>query len=621
MSKIEKSRKSASSDPERETHRSVIAWLAVLGPERPEPQPHELDAAARRLTRLIVRRESDRLREVEGELRALLVAWLLAAAEREDRMGLASFVRALSLVASAANEQHPAPDTVDAVAVGSIAERFIEALSNEGELNNSALAAQLGKDLTEISRTGGRLIELGLVTKTRAGKSKFWRVTPWGEAALRETARRHVERRKLNPEFVVPRGLLARYVRQHERSRPHFAGDAKLPAAPEMLRSALNDHDGREAVARELRTWAPFGEFSPAGPIKFATLRNTNSAIWELLAAAVDTTPGELRTGFTRFWPAAPPRLDAVGAVRGRAGELALVLLDAPQRPAAFGRTTTLASTAHVKRARIAVDKTFAALQVSTTDIPIADAKYPDWVKRLVLQHYLRETYPLAAVWAAHVCFIAEPDTTSGGLPSARRDWESPTTTPLVREFVRRWRTSPRSSLRRRSRSPMGKAVYISSALGFTEAGTQYYAGLVDRLRNEGFHVLDPWAFESGESTKEWQLYAELAGGTIPLEVCSAIGMRNVGLADQADAVLAVLDGADVDSGVACEVGYALAKGKPVIGLRTDRRRCGDSVGININLQVLYAVLHHELGDYVESVERAVHSLHVAVSSLSRAAA
>jgi len=41
---------------------------------------------------------------------------------------------------------------------------------------------------------------------------------------------------------------------------------------------------------------------------------------------------------------------------------------------------------------------------------------------------------------------------------------------------------------------------------------------------------------------------------------------------DQADAVVAILDGLDVDSGTAFEVGYAFARGKPVIGLKTDMR-------------------------------------------------
>ena len=52
---------------------------------------------------------------------------------------------------------------------------------------------------------------------------------------------------------------------------------------------------------------------------------------------------------------------------------------------------------------------------------------------------------------------------------------------------------------------------------------------------------------------------------------------------DSADAVLAVLDGAEVDSGVAWEVGYAYARGKPVIGVRTDFRP-GAEHGVNIML-------------------------------------
>ena len=41
---------------------------------------------------------------------------------------------------------------------------------------------------------------------------------------------------------------------------------------------------------------------------------------------------------------------------------------------------------------------------------------------------------------------------------------------------------------------------------------------------------------------------------------------------ERADVVVAVLDGPDVDSGTAFEVGYACARGKPVIGIKTDAR-------------------------------------------------
>jgi len=51
-------------------------------------------------------------------------------------------------------------------------------------------------------------------------------------------------------------------------------------------------------------------------------------------------------------------------------------------------------------------------------------------------------------------------------------------------------------------------------------------------------------------------------------------------LAD-AEAVVAILDGSDVDSGVAFEVGRAYALGKPVVGIRTDYRPGADQ-GMNL---------------------------------------
>lgn len=49
----------------------------------------------------------------------------------------------------------------------------------------------------------------------------------------------------------------------------------------------------------------------------------------------------------------------------------------------------------------------------------------------------------------------------------------------------------------------------------------------------------------------------------------------------EADAVVAILDGSDVDSGTAVELGYACALGKPVLGIRTDFRG-SEERGVNI---------------------------------------
>lgn len=52
---------------------------------------------------------------------------------------------------------------------------------------------------------------------------------------------------------------------------------------------------------------------------------------------------------------------------------------------------------------------------------------------------------------------------------------------------------------------------------------------------------------------------------------------------DQADAVLCVLDGPDVDSGTAMEIGYSFARKKPIVGIRTDIRSSEDR-GVNLML-------------------------------------
>ena len=51
----------------------------------------------------------------------------------------------------------------------------------------------------------------------------------------------------------------------------------------------------------------------------------------------------------------------------------------------------------------------------------------------------------------------------------------------------------------------------------------------------------------------------------------------------EADVVLALLDGADADSGVAFEAGRAIGMGKPVLGVRTDYRQ-SQIKGLNVML-------------------------------------
>jgi hypothetical protein len=67
-------------------------------------------------------------------------------------------------------------------------------------------------------------------------------------------------------------------------------------------------------------------------------------------------------------------------------------------------------------------------------------------------------------------------------------------------------------------------------------------------------------------------------------------GRNNQRLIDESDAIFAVLDGTDVDSGTAAEIGYGFAREKPILGYRGDFRLCADNEGGIVNLQVEYFI-------------------------------
>lgn len=63
---------------------------------------------------------------------------------------------------------------------------------------------------------------------------------------------------------------------------------------------------------------------------------------------------------------------------------------------------------------------------------------------------------------------------------------------------------------------------------------------------------------------------------------------------DSADAVVAIFDGDEVDSGTAWEAGYACARGKPVVGVRTDFRPGADR-GVNFMLSMSCRFFIHDV--------------------------
>lgn len=145
--------------------------------------------------------------------------------------------------------------------------------------------------------------------------------------------------------------------------------------------------------------------------------------------------------------------------------------------------------------------------------------------------------------------------------------------------------------------------IYVAGPLGFSEAGRAfYYETLLPRLTALGHEVLDPWKLTAQakiDAVLKLSYGAERRDAWRRLNV--EIGGNNASAIDRADAVFAVLDGVDVDSGTAAEIGYAFGKGKPILGYRGDLRLSADNEGSTVNLQVEFFI-RKSGGDIITSL-------------------
>lgn len=85
-----------------------------------------------------------------------------------------------------------------AVTRGTRAHDFLRALDGAPRLGSAELRGLLEVDETQVSRTGRRLLERGLVTRSKVGRQVFWRLTPRGRRALEDAP---APRRPAGPGF------------------------------------------------------------------------------------------------------------------------------------------------------------------------------------------------------------------------------------------------------------------------------------------------------------------------------------------------------------------------------------------------------------------------------------
>lgn len=162
------------------------------------------------------------------------------------------------------------------------------------------------------------------------------------------------------------------------------------------------------------------------------------------------------------------------------------------------------------------------------------------------------------------------------------------------------------------------KFIYLANGLGFSRFLSPVAAQIKDQIQEKtGFWVLEPFFEGKDQSAEIEQAYQEEKDIDRLKErladINFEIGKRNMRRIDDSKLVVAVLDGsgADVDSGVAAEIGYAVGRGMKVLGLRTDFRT-GDNIAAAINLQVEFFIkesggaIYSEIDALVEAINESV---------------
>jgi nucleoside 2-deoxyribosyltransferase len=157
--------------------------------------------------------------------------------------------------------------------------------------------------------------------------------------------------------------------------------------------------------------------------------------------------------------------------------------------------------------------------------------------------------------------------------------------------------------------APVRKSIYLASPLGFAESTRGFMASLIAEL-GAVIDVLNPWDDTSFAPAMEAaNALTDIRERRTAFHAANiGIGGKNEAMIRQADMLVAVLDGIDVDSGTAGEMGFAYGLGKPVFGLRTDWRMTGDNEAAGVNLQLRYFI-EASGGAYTTSVDEIVRLL------------
>jgi len=131
--------------------------------------------------------------------------------------------------------------------------------------------------------------------------------------------------------------------------------------------------------------------------------------------------------------------------------------------------------------------------------------------------------------------------------------------------------------------------VFLSAPL-FSESERDYNSKIAKKLRDSGFEV---WLAQEAPFITEGSY-----------EEKKRIYEEDISALKASDVVVAILDGVEVDAGVAFEMGFAKALGKPIIGLKTDYRTFSRTEEVNLMLEVPVMNMCKRIDEVISALKR-----------------
>jgi nucleoside 2-deoxyribosyltransferase len=137
----------------------------------------------------------------------------------------------------------------------------------------------------------------------------------------------------------------------------------------------------------------------------------------------------------------------------------------------------------------------------------------------------------------------------------------------------------------------MNTNVYLAGPDGFTPVLSKWHRDvLMPAVAAAGLTPVSPW----GKFVDEFAAAFAMARGPERISVFAdldrRVGEANAEMIETSAGILAQLDGVDIDSGTASEIGYGSALGLFICGVRSDFRLSSDNEGTRVNLQVEYFI-------------------------------